>query len=71
MGGLSWETGEEQLSEYFGQFGEVDSINLKIDPNTARTNNVVADRIGSNLDFNLKFLTSKWSMGLIPGSKRT
>ena len=34
MGGLSWETGEEQLAEYFGQFGEVESINLKIDPNT-------------------------------------
>ena len=59
MGGLSWETGEEQLSEYFGQFGEVDSINLKIDPNTARMNSVVADRISSKLDFNLKFLTFK------------
>ena len=37
MGGLSWETGEEQLSEYFGQFGEVESINLKIDPNTGKS----------------------------------
>lgn len=37
VGGLSWETGEEQLSEYFGQFGEVESINLKIDPNTGKS----------------------------------
>ena len=37
VGGLSWETGEEQLNEYFGQFGEVESINLKIDPHTGKS----------------------------------
>ena len=37
VGGLSWETGEEQLMEYFGQFGEVESINLKIDPHTGKS----------------------------------
>ncbi len=37
VGGLSWETGEPDLAEYFGQFGEVESVNLKIDPNTGKS----------------------------------
>jgi len=37
VGGLSWETSEKELREYFGQFGEVESVNVKTDPNTGRS----------------------------------
>merc|ERR1719400_718997 len=37
VGGLSWETGEPQLKEYFGKFGEVEAVNLKINPQTGRS----------------------------------
>ena len=37
LGGLSWETKEPQLQQYFQRFGEVDSINLKLDPVTGRS----------------------------------
>ena len=37
MGGLSWETKEPQLKEYFEKFGEIESINLKLDPMTGRS----------------------------------
>ena len=37
LGGLSWETKEPQLKEYFEKFGEIDSINLKLDPVTGRS----------------------------------
>lgn len=37
IGGLSWETKEPQLLEYFTQFGEVESVNLKLDPITGRS----------------------------------
>ncbi len=37
MGGLSWETREPQLKEYFERFGEVESVNLKIDPLTGKS----------------------------------
>ncbi|CAH0551120.1 unnamed protein product [Brassicogethes aeneus] len=36
-GGLSWETTETQLKEYFGKYGEIESINLKTDPNTGKS----------------------------------
>ena len=36
IGGLSWETGETQLKEYFGKFGGVESVNLKVNPMTGR-----------------------------------
>jgi hypothetical protein len=37
VGGLSWESGEPELAEYFGQYGEVESVNLKMDPNTGKS----------------------------------
>ena len=37
LGGLSWETKEPQLKEYFEKFGEIESINLKVDPVTGRS----------------------------------
>jgi len=37
VGGLSWETREPQLKEYFEKFGEVESINLKLNPQTGRS----------------------------------
>lgn len=36
-GGLSWETNAEQLKEYFGKYGEIESVNLKTDPNTGKS----------------------------------
>ena len=32
--GLGGETGEEELAQYFAQFGEVESVDLKLDRNT-------------------------------------
>lgn len=37
VGGLSWETSDKELKEHFGQYGEIDSINVKTDPNTGRS----------------------------------
>lgn len=37
IGGLSWETSDKELREHFGQFGEIESINVKTDPNTGRS----------------------------------
>jgi len=37
VGGLSWETREPQLKEYFEKFGEVETINLKLNPQTGRS----------------------------------
>ena len=37
VGGLSWETKEPQLKDYFEKFGEIESINLKLDPVTGRS----------------------------------
>jgi len=37
VGGLSWETKEVQLKEYFDKFGEIESVNLKLDPVTGRS----------------------------------
>ncbi|XP_023338926.1 RNA-binding protein squid isoform X2 [Eurytemora carolleeae] len=37
IGGLSWETKEPQIQEYFAQFGEIESVNLKVDPVTGRS----------------------------------
>ena len=36
IGGLSWETREPQLKTYFETFGEVESVNLKLNPMTGR-----------------------------------
>ena len=37
VGGLSWETKEPQLKEYFERFGDIESVNLKVDPVTGRS----------------------------------
>lgn len=37
VGGLSWETTEKELREHFGTYGEIESINVKTDPNTGRS----------------------------------
>ncbi|CAH1154978.1 unnamed protein product [Phaedon cochleariae] len=37
VGGMSWETTEKELREYFGKYGEIESINVKTDPNTGRS----------------------------------
>ncbi|XP_066966467.1 RNA-binding protein squid-like isoform X4 [Macrobrachium rosenbergii] len=37
VGGLSWETNEAKLREHFSRYGEIDSINVKTDPNTGRS----------------------------------
>ncbi|KRT80568.1 RNA binding protein [Oryctes borbonicus] len=37
VGGLSWETTDKELREYFGTYGEIESINVKTDPSTGRS----------------------------------
>uniref|UniRef100_A0A0K2SVT0 RRM domain-containing protein n=1 Tax=Lepeophtheirus salmonis TaxID=72036 RepID=A0A0K2SVT0_LEPSM len=37
VGGLCWETGEVQLKEYFSQFGEIESANLKLNSVTGKS----------------------------------
>ncbi|XP_070062978.1 RNA-binding protein squid isoform X2 [Drosophila virilis] len=37
VGGLSWETTEKELRDHFGKFGEIESINVKTDPQTGRS----------------------------------
>lgn len=37
VGGLSWETTDKELREYFGTYGEIESINVKTDPTTGRS----------------------------------
>ena len=37
VGGLDGETGEEELAQYFAQFGEVESVDLKLDRNTGQS----------------------------------
>ncbi|KAK9879174.1 hypothetical protein WA026_004024 [Henosepilachna vigintioctopunctata] len=37
VGGLSWETSDKELRDHFGQYGEIESINVKTDPNTGRS----------------------------------
>ncbi|XP_055697676.1 RNA-binding protein squid isoform X5 [Phlebotomus papatasi] len=37
VGGLSWETTEKELREHFGQYGEIESINVKTDSQTGRS----------------------------------
>jgi len=37
VGGLSWETSEKELREYFGQYGDIESVSVKTDPNTGRS----------------------------------
>jgi len=37
IGGLSWETREPQLKEYFEKFGVVESANLKMNPATGKS----------------------------------
>ncbi|XP_050498028.1 RNA-binding protein squid isoform X4 [Diabrotica virgifera virgifera] len=34
---MSWETTDRELREHFGQYGEIESINVKTDPNTGRS----------------------------------
>jgi squid-like protein len=37
IGGLSWETSEKDLNDFFSKFGELENVNLKTDPNTGRS----------------------------------
>ncbi|KAM7360338.1 RNA-binding protein squid isoform 1-T2 [Cochliomyia hominivorax] len=37
VGGLSWETSEKELREHFSKYGEIESINVKTDPQTGRS----------------------------------
>ncbi|XP_044726904.1 RNA-binding protein squid isoform X3 [Chrysoperla carnea] len=37
VGGLSWETTDKELRDHFGAYGEIESINVKTDPNTGRS----------------------------------
>jgi len=37
VGGLSWETTDKVLRDHFSTYGEIESINLKTDPNTGRS----------------------------------
>ncbi|KAK4881809.1 hypothetical protein RN001_005128 [Aquatica leii] len=37
VGGLSWETTEKELRDHFGVYGDIESINVKTDPNTGRS----------------------------------
>uniref|UniRef100_A0AAR5PXD1 RRM domain-containing protein n=2 Tax=Dendroctonus ponderosae TaxID=77166 RepID=A0AAR5PXD1_DENPD len=37
VGGLSWETTDKELREYFGKYGEIESINVKTDSMTGRS----------------------------------
>jgi squid-like protein len=37
VGGLSWETSDKELREHFASYGEIESINVKTDPNTGRS----------------------------------
>ncbi|XP_061704260.1 RNA-binding protein squid isoform X2 [Cydia pomonella] len=37
VGGLSWETTDKELRDHFSAYGEIDSINVKTDPNTGRS----------------------------------
>ncbi|XP_059469680.1 RNA-binding protein squid-like isoform X6 [Neocloeon triangulifer] len=37
VGGLSWETTDKELREHFSKFGDIESINVKTDPNTGRS----------------------------------
>ena len=34
VGGLSWQTGEENLRQYFCQFGSIDNVQIMKDPFT-------------------------------------
>ncbi|CAG0916027.1 unnamed protein product [Notodromas monacha] len=37
IGGLSWETGEQDIRDFFSSYGNVESVNLKTDSNTGRS----------------------------------
>ncbi|XP_074039135.1 RNA-binding protein squid isoform X2 [Leptinotarsa decemlineata] len=37
VGGMSWETTDKELREYFSKYGDIESINVKTDPNTGRS----------------------------------
>ena len=37
VGGLPQECKDSDIKEYFGQFGEIDGVNLKTDPQTGRS----------------------------------
>ncbi|XP_020292688.1 RNA-binding protein squid isoform X3 [Pseudomyrmex gracilis] len=37
VGGLSWETTDKELREHFSSYGDIESINVKTDPNTGRS----------------------------------
>lgn len=37
VGGLSWATTDKELREHFGKYGEIESVTVKIDPQTGRS----------------------------------
>lgn len=37
IGGISWETTEKELKEYFGKYGNISTVSIKTDPSTGRS----------------------------------
>jgi squid-like protein len=37
VGGLPQEANDADIKEYFGQYGEIENVNLKMDPQTGRS----------------------------------
>ena len=64
VGGLSWETRDAQLKEYFEKFGEVETVNLKLNPQTGRyvflgNASLEISSKFANLTFHLKMVFGK------------
>ena len=49
VGALPQEAKEEDIKEYFGQFGEIENINLKIDQMTGRSRYLIFQRFLRNV----------------------
>ena len=58
VGGLPQEAKDLDIKEYFGQYGEIDNINLKTDPHTGRSRGFAFIVFKVNLCFNHNFWTS-------------
>ena len=58
VGGLPQEAKDLDIKEYFGQYGEIDNINLKTDPHTGRSRGFAFIVFKVNLCFNHVVWTS-------------